>query len=107
MPTVDLSIYRTKAEWEDTPIWPEINLENVVDAGDAPWRVALLAEGMESGEPSVALCIRLPDGQEMIVETSLYAWSSVVIAARAAFPDAFANGPLDPHIDIINEPGVN
>jgi hypothetical protein len=78
------------------PPWDDINFSKMVHLPDAVWKVALLAEGMGSGLPSVALRLTLPDGTEVIAETSLAIWSSVTIAGRAKWPVAFAGGPLDP-----------
>lgn len=91
MPDVNAVIVR---EGDDPP-WPDIDLDKIV-LPDASWDVAILQAGMSSGLPSVMLRIELPDGTTMLAETSLALWSAVTIMARAAFPEAFAGGPLDP-----------
>lgn len=91
MPAVNIKV----AHDDDEVAWPEINVENIVDVPDeAMWNVAIMEHGMGSGLPSVALNVRLPDGTEVVAQTSVAIWSSVTIAARGAFPEAFVGGPL-------------
>lgn len=73
--------------------WPELDRDRIVHVTD-PIAVALLAGGMASGAPSVALRVPLPDGRFVVAETSLAVLISVTAAARGAFPDAFAGGPF-------------
>jgi hypothetical protein len=89
MPTADIHIVRRG----DPPPWEDV--ENPSHYG-GPIGFAVLEGGMASGLPSVAVRLPLPDGSTMIAETSLQLLAGVVIAARAAFPDAFSGGPLDP-----------
>ena len=55
----------------------------------APFTVAALAAGMQSGAPSLAIRIDLPDGRVVFQETSLGAWIMATAALRGRFPEAF------------------
>lgn len=50
--------------------------------GAAPMQVALLDNGMQSGSPSVAIRLDLPDGKTVVAETTLKLFVS---AARMFF----------------------
>jgi ribose 1,5-bisphosphokinase PhnN len=90
MPAASIAI----VEQGDPPVWPDVDrakLEHVT----GPLAFAVLAEGMSSGLPSVAIRVDLEDGRTVVAETSLALLAGVVIAARARFPVAFAGGPLE------------
>lgn len=95
MPEMDIDIVREK----DEPPWADLQKLReegaLIHLPDAKWRVVILAEGMSSGLPSVALRLDLPDGRAIVAETSLMLWSGVTIAGRARWPVAFAGGPLE------------
>lgn len=80
----------------DEAPWPELRAADTtlhhVTHGNLG--VAILEAGMSSGRPSVALRVTLDDATVVIVETSLALFAGAVIAARGAFPEAFAGGPL-------------
>lgn len=63
---------------------------------NAQWHVVVIGGAMESGLPSVALRLDLPGGGCIVAECSLALWSSVTVAARARYPEAFFGGPIDP-----------
>jgi hypothetical protein len=90
MPSASLTI----VEPGSSPVWPDVDratLEHVT----GPLAFAVLAEGMSSGLPSVAIRVDLEDGRTVVAETSLALFTSVVVAARSRFPVAFAGGPLE------------
>lgn len=88
MPTIDVKIVRR----DDPPPFPQA--QNVVHLPDAVWELAALEGGMQSGKESLALRLTLPDGTEVLAETSLGAWITATCAIRGAFPDGFAGTPL-------------
>jgi hypothetical protein len=69
--------------------WPDLDGKHVVHLGnDAPSiQVAALGGGMESGRPSVAIRLDLPDGSVVVAETSAQLFISVAraIAGRYGF----------------------
>lgn len=73
------------------PAWPEIDKKKIVHLGQgAPAiQVAVLDRGMESGRPSIALRIDLPDGQHVIAETSARLFVTAARAIHAKYPDLF------------------
>jgi hypothetical protein len=82
--------------------WPELAPDPagreriyVVHLPDAVWQLAALPGGMESGAPSLALRLDLPDGRVVLAETSLAAWITATAALRGRFPEAFAGGPFE------------
>lgn len=72
--------------WEDLAQRPDdvIHLSN--DA--PPIQVAGLAGGMQSGKPSVAIRIDLPDGKVVVAETSL----ALFLGAASALHTRFGGG---------------
>lgn len=70
---------------------------------ETPWEVAVIEDGTAAGNVSVAIMVETPDGQparHVLLQTSLAILANVVVAARAAFPDAFEVGhPLAPDED--------
>lgn len=70
----------------DDPAWPELRDRELVRYQD-PISVTALPHGMESGGTSVALRLDLPDGQIVIVETSLAILAAVVRGIMARYPD--------------------
>ena len=60
----------------------------------SPFTVAVLDGGMESGAPSLAIRLDLPDGRVVVQETSLGAWLMVTAGLRGEFPEAFQRAGL-------------
>lgn len=73
------------------PVWPELQPAEIIHiANDAPpIQVAVLASGMQSGLPSVALRVDLPDGKIVIAETSARLFCMAARAILARFPNLF------------------
>ena len=65
----------------------ELEGREVVRLTEAPITVAGLEGGMQSGKPSVALAIPLPDGKVVLFETSLAVFLSAADGLRARFGD--------------------
>lgn len=65
MPQLHISTEGDNA-WEDLKEHPELIIHTTDD-----WSVAALSQGMNSGRPSVAIRINLPDGTVVIAETSM------------------------------------
>lgn len=49
----------------------------------------LIESGMQSGRPSVAFTMTLPDGRIVFAETTLRLLNGLMHAAHGAFPEAF------------------
>ena len=96
MPEIRLIIARPG----DPPPWPDLVAPGAYTSiPDAGWQVAVLAQGMASGAPSVALRIDTGHGVPLVIETSLAAWIAATAGMRGAFPAEFASGPLrDPSL---------
>lgn len=90
MPEIQALVVRTG---QPSPL-VDVGPHNTVQAPDAPWRVVFLEGGMSSGAPSVAVVIPLDEENFVLAESSLLLWASATVIARAAFPEAFAGGPL-------------
>lgn len=63
--------------------WPDLRDPDRVihlGSGSPPIGIAVLANGMASGKPSVCLRVDLPDGRSVLAETSM---ALFVAAARA------------------------
>lgn len=73
------------------PAWPELEREPVIHlANDAPaLRVAVIEAGMQTGLPSIALRIDLPDGKTVIAETSARLFCTAARAIMARYPHLF------------------
>lgn len=72
----------------DEPAWPELaNMREKIISTTEPIGVTGLHGGMESGLPSVALRIDLPDGRVVIAETSLALFLTAADALKARFGD--------------------
>jgi hypothetical protein len=70
------------------PAWPELNAPDAkVVHTTAPIGVTGLAGGMQSGKPSVAFRIDLPDGTAVIAETSMALFLSAADVLRAKYGD--------------------
>lgn len=86
MPTIRMIMDGDKA-WEDLR-GREGDVHHL--ANDAPpIQVAVLAGGMASGLPSVAIRIDLPNGQFVIAETSARLFCSAARSIEAKYPDLF------------------
>jgi hypothetical protein len=76
-------------------VWPDlqekINTDAIYHIGnDAPAiQVAVLANGMESGKPSVCIRIDLPDGKHVLAETSARLFCVAARAIMARYPNLF------------------
>lgn len=64
--------------------WPDLKEKGFIE-GDLE-AVAFLAGGMVSGQPAVALRIRLPDGSYVIAQTSGRLFSSAGRMLNAKYP---------------------
>lgn len=73
------------------PAWPELEKADIIHiANDAPpIQVAVLEGGLQSGRPSVALRIDLPDGRTVVAETTARLFCSAAKAIMAKYPDLF------------------
>jgi hypothetical protein len=69
------------------PAWPELRERTDVIHTTGPIGIAGLEGGMESGKPSVALRIDLPDGRVVLAETSLSLFLTAADALRARYGD--------------------
>lgn len=71
--------------------WPDLDPAKIIHlANDAPpMHVAVLDMGMDSGRPSVALRIDLPDGKTVVAETSARLFVSAALAIKAKYPGLF------------------
>jgi len=96
MPETDLRLLRHG----DEPPWTDVLASRTLLELDdtTTWHVAVIDGGMTSGLPSVALRLDFDLGEEpvsLITQTSLHSLIAIVVAARGAFPDAFAGGPFE------------
>lgn len=75
----------------EEPAWPDLEKKRVIHLGNdaKPIGVALLAGGTESGRPSVALRLDLPDGSVVIAETTARLFCTAARAMLAKHPDLF------------------
>ncbi|MGH6967771.1 MAG: hypothetical protein ACREEN_01525 [Stellaceae bacterium] len=82
--------------------WPDLKDKKIIHlANDAPpMQVALLDGGLQSGRPSVALRVDLPDGQVLVAETTARLFCAAARAIMAKYPTfspwISANGNADP-----------
>jgi hypothetical protein len=89
MPSADIKILRKD---DPGPAFPGRG-DPAVPAQEH-WEVAIIEDGMLSGKGSVGIGFFLGDGTYVMAQTSLAVFANIVVAARAAFPDQFADGPL-------------
>ena len=73
----------------EEPAWPELADKAVVHIPDADISVAVLDHGMSSGRPSVAIKVTLPDGQEVIAETTARLFCGAGRAIHSRYPNLF------------------
>lgn len=60
--------------------------ERIIHLGDGSHiEIAALSQGMQSGRPSIAIRIDLPDGNVVIAETSMALFLSAASAFRARY----------------------
>jgi len=78
MPMIDLKL-------DGDAAFGDVPREKMIDASEAPWRIACLEGGMSSGRPSVALLIELPDGRVVVAQTSVRAFVAAGRAMAARF----------------------
>lgn len=73
------------------PAWPELDKEKIIHLGEGapPVQVAVLDKGLQSGRPSVAIRIDLPDGRTVIAETTARLFCTAARAIMAKYPDLF------------------
>jgi hypothetical protein len=67
--------------------WPELRGKTIIHLPNATIWVNGLEAGMESGDPSVAIRIDLPDGTSVITETSLRLFLTAADALKAKLGD--------------------
>lgn len=60
--------------------WAEIKAKKVIDLSELPIEMAILPGGMQSGKPSVAFRIHLPNGEVLFTQTS---WALLYAACKA------------------------
>jgi len=70
----------------EEPAWPDLAAKDVIHTKD-PIGVTVLKGGMESGKPSVAFRIDLPDGTVILAETSLALFLTAADAFKARYGD--------------------
>jgi hypothetical protein len=73
--------------------WPQMHDRPLIHmANDAPpIRVMVLDGGLTSGRPSVAIGVELPDGSNLVVETTARLFCAAAKAIMAKYPDLFAD----------------
>lgn len=73
--------------------WPDLAGKDVIHLsnGAPPLQVAVLDGGMQSGRPSVALRVDLPDGKVVIAETTARLLCTAAKAIMAKYPDLFVD----------------
>lgn len=69
--------------------WPDVDPRTAIHLAETTIGMAVLGGGMMSGRESVAFRITLPDGRDVIAETSWRVLATAVraIAARHRWPD--------------------
>lgn len=69
--------------------WPDLDRDTVIHLADITIGLTVLAGGMASGRASVAFRLRLPDGRDVVAETSWRALATAAqaIAVRHGWPD--------------------
>ena len=67
--------------------WPDLADNPNVQFVKEPIGLAVLTNGMQSGKPSVALRIDLPDGKIIVAETSLALFAMAARGIRARYED--------------------
>ncbi len=78
-PIIDIKLHGDNA-------WPDLQDKGVTDAGSVI-RLACLPGGMASGRTSITLRVDTPDGNAVIVQTSVRAWIDTAAILSAKFPD--------------------
>lgn len=73
--------------------WPDLKRANCIHLGNdaPPIKLAVLDKGTQSGQPSIALRIDLPDGKTVIAETAARLFCAAARAIIARYPDLFAD----------------
>ena len=73
----------------EEPAWPDLaGRQDVIHGNQGnELEIAVLDAGMESGKPSIALRLNLPDGRAAVLETSALAFCSAARAIKARYPD--------------------
>ncbi len=66
--------------------WPDLKDKEIIHVTNG-LHVAGLAKGMESGKPSVAFRIDLPDGRVVVAETSLVLFLAAADVFKARYGD--------------------
>jgi uncharacterized protein (UPF0371 family) len=67
--------------------WPDIDVSALVLPETDQIDLAILEEGMESGQPSVAIRIDLRDGQIMIAQTSAKLFCAAATMIMSRYPN--------------------
>lgn len=76
------------AKDDTTPALPGLDENSIIHVKGGVDLVVLEA-GMESGKPSVALCVKMPDGKTLIAETTALAFCTASRAIMARYEDLF------------------
>lgn len=73
------------------PAWPELKREDCIHLGNdaPPIAVAVIDGGTDSGRPSIALRIDLPDARTIVAETTARLFCTAARAVMARYPDLF------------------
>lgn len=73
------------------PVWPDVDQSKVIHLGNGSpaIQVAVLEMGMDSGRPSIAMRLDLPDGRTVVAETSARLFCSAARAIMAKYPGLF------------------
>ena len=84
MPTLNVHL-------EGDNIWPDLVSARVIHLGNdaPPIGIAVLADGMSGGKPSVSIRVDLPNGQIVIAETSARLFCTAARMIMAKYPDLF------------------
>lgn len=76
-PDLTEKLEQWKLQWfRDVPGEPQAELS-----------VAALPEGMSTGRTSIAIRVDLPDGEVIVVESSLRIWAGAIASFRARYGD--------------------
>ena len=70
------------------PAFPDLREKEVI-LPESDIKVAVLDKGMESGRPSVAIRIDLPDGKVVLAETSARLFCTAAKVIMAKHPELF------------------
>jgi hypothetical protein len=63
--------------------WPDLKLDDCLQADSDSLQIALLSEGMESGLPSVVMRVETTEGQTVLIQTSWRALRAAALGIQA------------------------